>query len=751
MGHDPQKVNNTDQTASPFDHWFGPRADADSAAAAAATRSARQIIEHDPDLGPMHVTPTCPAPAPAPQRPASDPLAPPEAPSEAEAPGAPDSGPQGPPDQPLAGALTMAARGFRIFPLSPGTKIPPKGLKWKTEATTDAETIRKWAATYPGCNFAVRGGQGLIVLDPDGDAGRAALAELEALHGRLPNTMTVQTPGGGLHIYLGGADVSNSVGSLPKGIDVRGAGGYVVAPGSYFADPGGEKGYTGHYRIETDLPLANAPEWLPGLLKAAPLPKKKSGTRPVHELDQSEDIQRAIRFLQNEATPAIEGKGGDQQTYAVACELRDFGISEDVACELMLERYNPRCSPPWGPEGMAAKVANAFAYAQNHAGCKSVAEEAAAFASAVPLQDTTQQAAEPPLLWASDLFDLPEPDWLIEEIMPEGGVGLLAGQSRIGKSFIALELARCVMTGEPFFGHEVCQRGGVLIAAAEAPETLSGRIKALCNEAHPNGPLNPARLPLVVVPLTGREQLPRLVARTATAMRSKGVRLRLVIVDTIAAGYRVADENDAGQATEAMQHLADGARAFGGFMLGVHHFGKNGASGARGSSAWTASADIILAATGVVDDETGIARDRKLALTKSRNARTKLLSHFEIVDVLTGVRRNGKEARAGLVRLLASNPAQAASRPPKWLEALLDAFEQVDESRVVHYGGQACIPQTYAREIFDDRVRPEFPSASSCRNAWARALKFALETGQLQVADGVPHAFILNRFPLDDR
>ena len=44
----------------------------------------------------------------------------------------------------LEAALAWAGRGYRVFPLAPGTKIPPKGFAWKAEATTDPARLAKF-------------------------------------------------------------------------------------------------------------------------------------------------------------------------------------------------------------------------------------------------------------------------------------------------------------------------------------------------------------------------------------------------------------------------------------------------------------------------------------------------------------------------------------------------------------------------------------------------------------------------------
>ena len=530
----------------------------------------------------------------------------------------PDSGPCGPPDLPpkdpprdggepsggpLAGALSMAAQGFRVFPLSPGSKKPPEGFKWKALATTDAATIRSWATEYPGCNFGVRGGQGLIVLDPDGEAGRYALAELEAKHGKLPETLTVRTPGGGLHIYLSGADVSNARGALPEGIDVRGAGGYVVSPGSYFADSDGAKGYTGLYTIERAAPVADAPDWLPGLLRAAPVSQHSPEAQPVHEMDQPEDIDRAIRYLQNEAAPAIEGQRGDQRTYDVACEVRDFGVSEDTACQLMLEHYDPRCEPPWGEDGLAIKVGNAFAYAQNPAGSKSFAAEAASFAGAVPL-DQIDGAADPHgrtsrFFSAADFAGKPVPprEWVVDGLVPFRTVTSLYGDGGLGKTLLAQQLAVAVATGTPWLGRPIMSGRVIFLTAEDDEDELQRRFADILDAA---GLTFGDLAGLTVRSLAGEDALLATedkLALTRTALfheldpRAAAEGPVLVVIDTLADVYP-SNENERVKVRQFIGILRGLALKRSCSVLLLAHpslTGMSTGSGAGGSTAWNNS------------------------------------------------------------------------------------------------------------------------------------------------------------------
>jgi len=75
-------------------------------------------------------------------------------------------------------------------------------------------------------------------------------------------------------------------------------------------------------------------------------------------------------------------------------------------------------------------------------------------------------------------MDFPEPEYLVEGLIPKVGLGVIAGNPKAGKSFFALQLACCVATGKPFLGREV-QQGSVLYLALEDHRArVSWRTKA---------------------------------------------------------------------------------------------------------------------------------------------------------------------------------------------------------------------------------------------------------------------------------
>jgi hypothetical protein len=135
-------------------------------------------------------------------------------------------------------ALALAARGFRVFPCRPDKKFPAfEG--WQEAATTDPHLIAAWwSGMYREANIGVATGKGLLVLDFDAKNGKQGLKSLEEMDMLgLPWSYRVQTPSGGIHVYLTCSEdigCSISADSIPgyPGLDVRCEGGLVLGAGS---------------------------------------------------------------------------------------------------------------------------------------------------------------------------------------------------------------------------------------------------------------------------------------------------------------------------------------------------------------------------------------------------------------------------------------------------------------------------------------------------------------------------------------
>ncbi|HEY3868582.1 MAG TPA: bifunctional DNA primase/polymerase [Actinocrinis sp.] len=205
----------------------------------------------------------------------------------------------------VARALRLAERGFAVFPLRPGTKLPAVARDWERHATSDPDRLARLIRPARA-NLAVAcGPSGLIVLDLDVAKGPGPAADpasgadaLRALAGDrpIPGTFTVATPSGGLHLYFrapSGVALRNTAGRLGPLIDTRSRGGYVVAPGSVLP--------SGPYRVMHDAPVADLPGWLLRELLAltsAPPPAALPAIRPA---DGAGLAAYAAAALRNEA------------------------------------------------------------------------------------------------------------------------------------------------------------------------------------------------------------------------------------------------------------------------------------------------------------------------------------------------------------------------------------------------------------------------------------------------------------------
>lgn len=155
-------------------------------------------------------------------------------------------------------AVRYAERGLFVFPCHPRSKTPAlrHGLK---DATDDPGMVAGWWEQWPEANIAILtgGDSGLVVLDVDGDEGARSLDRLERTHGPLPYTTTARTPGGGSHIYFAHPmhTVRNSTSLVGPKLDIRGDGGYVIAPPSI--GPSDRR-----YEYVKRAPLASVPGWL---------------------------------------------------------------------------------------------------------------------------------------------------------------------------------------------------------------------------------------------------------------------------------------------------------------------------------------------------------------------------------------------------------------------------------------------------------------------------------------------------------
>ncbi|MEH3046492.1 phage/plasmid primase, P4 family [Sphingomonas adhaesiva] len=208
----------------------------------------------------------------------------------------------------LDAALSFARRGWPVFPCRPSDKSPllPRDTDAAgkpiprtggvSKATTHEGQIIAWWKKWPRAMIGIAVGRaGMLVIDfdpridevVDPETGEVTREEwtLERLKAALedrmgcalPVTLAVRTPSGGVHCYfrMPEGDPIGNVGSLPDHIDVRGEGGYVIAPPSW-CDGDGKRCVAGGYswlRGDAEAPIVTMPESLIAILRT---PKRRA-------------------------------------------------------------------------------------------------------------------------------------------------------------------------------------------------------------------------------------------------------------------------------------------------------------------------------------------------------------------------------------------------------------------------------------------------------------------------------------------
>ncbi|QDB99737.1 hypothetical protein FGU64_04560 [Mesorhizobium sp. 8] len=215
------------------------------------------------------------------------------------------------------------------------------------------------------------------------------------------------------------------------------------------------------------------------------------------ELDTDEACDAALRYLAD-APASVEGQGGNDNAYRIACHLKDLGLSEPVALDFMdnLSDWNERCAPPWERDDLADILGHAYSYGQNSPGAKSAAADfdiitdwdEPANDNPAPtddnrLSDARRTLARATLNLAALAGTAPPPrEWLVQDWVPADVVTLFYGDGGTGKSLAALQLAAAVATGEPWFGIPVKAGRALYVTAEDDASELHRRLTDIASE-----------------------------------------------------------------------------------------------------------------------------------------------------------------------------------------------------------------------------------------------------------------------------
>ena len=213
----------------------------------------------------------------------------------------------------LAAALSYVKRGFCVIPIQAHEKRPLIAWEEYQDRAATEEEIKTWWAKWPEANIGIVTGaiSGLVVIDLDSEEAKNNLKEM------LPGYDLMAVPrsrtGKGWQLFFKhpGTPIQNRAGIIP-GLDVRGDGGYVVAPPSIH--PNGKV-------YKWQVPLT-------GELPKHPVDLFKLIAAPTGNGSESGDRKK---FDTAQALAGVPEGQRDEALFRLACKLRNADIPQSVA------------------------------------------------------------------------------------------------------------------------------------------------------------------------------------------------------------------------------------------------------------------------------------------------------------------------------------------------------------------------------------------------------------------------------------
>ena len=261
----------------------------------------------------------------------------------------------------------------------------------------------------------------------------------------------------------------------------------------------------------------------------------------------------------------------------------------------------------------------------------------------------------------ADLEDRPsEKQWLVDRLWGEQAVGIVGGEPKCGKSFLALDLAVAVAAGVPCLRNFAAERPGpvLLFAAEDAGHIVRTRLNGIARAA--GARFETLDIAVIDVPAlrldhrNDRQRLAETVQRIAP---------RLLVLDPLVRLHGV-DENAVAEVAPILGFLRDLQRRFETAVLLVHHARKSAAArpgqALRGSSELHAWGDSNLYLR---------RRDRQIVMTVEQRAAPDLVDiEIELADDGHGLALRPRRAVT----------AEAAPEPETPEQRILQALADAD-------------------------------------------------------------------------
>lgn len=248
--------------------------------------------------------------------------------------------------------------------------------------------------------------------------------------------------------------------------------------------------------------------------------------------------------------------------------------------------------------------------------------------------------------------------YLVKGWLDRGAVSVVFGESNVGKTFLALDLALHVAAGAPWHGHKVAADDGaegnlVVYVAGEGGHGIRNRIEAFRSKRP--GVMDRAQeldaFRLLPMPLD--LYAPSDAAAISHVLRNMSAKAGLIVVDTLSRAMGEGDENTARDMGMFIRNVDRLREETGAHVMVIHHSGKDATKGARGSSVLR----------GAVDTELELRRDGVVVMAevkKQRDMPCEGVFAYTLHSVLLGSDEDGDDVTSAVVE-----PAEPVKRRPQ--------------------------------------------------------------------------------------
>lgn len=579
--------------------------------------------------------------------------------------------------KPWAGARMLAIMGVPVFPCrSKSEWITVNGIKKERKekspytpngfqtASTDLDRIDAWEARHPDALIGTPTGHAFWVLDID----KSPAVEWFVAKRLEFNCARIQKTKRGWHLYfkVDGTPPTNQEGNLPKGVNVRGLGGYVIAWDLHgLAAEGAER-----------EALNPAPAWLLELINAhgTPEPRQEAASMPegADQLMLAEGKAGLSLGQIAQCLDCIDPNGLSYPVWTkVAMAVFFESDGSDVARQLLVDwsaqdsRYQAGSddwiAEKWGTynldrNGLAVVGGNWLVkFAREQVGEAGKLPEATTIAmpeSANPIADIEKQANAPStkfaFVHAGDYAQRAPIEWIVKGVLPKAALVMVYGPSGSGKTFWVTDLLWHIARGKQWRGRRTKQARCAIVVAEGAGGYRNRVIANLMADDTVVGYDPPKNLLFTTdAPNMFEGADPKLLAAQIQAAGGTDI----LCIDTMAATTPGANENDAKDVNLIIQRCLWLHRATGAVILIVHHTGKDATRGARGSSALKGPLDAE------IEIRRNIANVRTATITKMKDGEDGEAFHFTLRKMDIGEDADGDCVTSCVVEHLDSAPS----------------------------------------------------------------------------------------------